>query len=428
MQIVSSVALGITLTLSANAAPKKLESVAAIVNNNVILESEVNNMLQSVKSSTDPKNLPNDATLKHQIIERLIVENLILQQAQRLKINVTDDELTTAIKKIATENNMSIDEMRSYLASLGVSYNTYRDRIRNEMLIEQTRMNEVRKRITISENEVQNLANTIATQPMNNREVNISHILISIPENATKQQIDNAGEKAKTIIQNLHNGESFEKLAATYSNDENALKGGKMGWFRLNELPTLFEERLVRSQKNDIIGPLRSGAGYHILKVNDTRTEKAKTVKVQEVNARHILIKTNVLVSDEAAKAKLQEIRQSIKEGSTTFENAAKTYSEDLGSAENGGELGWSDPDRYDPNFKKGLLKLKKGELSQPIKSAFGWHLIELIDTRNVDKTEYAQKDQAYRLIFNRKFSEELQIWIQELKGDAYIKIMGEDN
>lgn len=416
------------IPLTVNAAPRVVESVVAVVNNNVILESDVNDMLKNIKATTDPKNLPDDATLKHQIIERLIIENLILQQASKSKITVSDDELTETIRNIAKENGMTLDELRGYLSSVGVSYSSYRDKMRTDMMIDHTRMNEVRQRITISDKEVEDLANTIAKQPTNNREINISHILISIPENPTKKQLDDATAKAKDVITRLQKGESFAKLAASYSNDDNALKGGSMGWHKLNELPSIFEERLVRAQKGDIIGPLRSGVGYHILKVDGTRAEAAKTVTVQEVNAKHILIKTNVLVTDEMAKQKLLDIRQSIKDGTTTFESAAKTYSEDPGSADKGGALGWNNPDRYDPAFKKGLAKLKKGEISQPIKSAFGWHLIELIDRRNVDRTDLAQKDQAYRLIFNRKFTEELQVWVQELRGDAYIKIIGEEN
>lgn len=414
--------------LTTHAAPRVVESVVAVVNNNVILESDVNDMLKNIKATTDPKNLPDDATLKHQIIERLIVENLILQQASKAKITVSDEELTETIRNIAKENGMTLDELRGYLSSVGISYSSYRDKMRTDMMIDHTRMNEVRQRITISDKEVDDLANTIAKQPTNNREISISHILISIPENPTKKQVDDATAKAKDVITRLQKGESFAKLAASYSNDDNALKGGSMGWHKLNELPSIFEERLVRAQKGDIIGPLRSGVGYHILKVDSTRAEAAKTVTVQEVNAKHILIKTNVLVTDEMAKQKLIDIRQSIKDGTTTFESAAKTYSEDPGSADKGGALGWNNPDRYDPAFKKGLAKLKKGEISQPIKSAFGWHLIELIDRRNVDRTDLAQKDQAYRLIFNRKFTEELQVWVQELRGDAYIKIIGEEN
>ncbi|WP_294615839.1 peptidylprolyl isomerase SurA [uncultured Gilliamella sp.] len=425
--LILSINLGFITSLSVNAAPKVVEKVAAVVNNNVILESDVNDMLKTVKASTDPKNLPNDKLLRQQIIDRLVTENLILQKAAKAKITISDDEVTDAIEKIAAENDMSIDELRGKLVTMGVSYSVYRDRIQNDMLIEQTQMNEVKHRINISNKEIEDLAKNIAQQPTNNIDVKISHILISVPENASKQQIDTATNKARDIVNRAQKGENFAKLATSYSNDEFALKGGSMGWNKLNELPTIFEERLIRAPKGSIIGPIRSGVGFHILKVDDSRTEAPKTITVQEVNARHILIKTNVLVNDQTAKQKLTDIRKTITSGTTTFESAAKTYSEDPGSASNGGNLGWNLPERYDTGFKNALTKLKKGEISQPIKSAYGWHLIQLIDTRKVDRTALAKKEQAYRLIFNRKFTEEVQVWIQELKGDAYIKIIGEE-
>ncbi|MWN31775.1 MULTISPECIES: peptidylprolyl isomerase SurA [unclassified Gilliamella] len=422
-----SFSLGIMTPLSANAAPKIVEKVAAIVNNNVILESDVNDMLKTIKASTDSKNLPDDKVLRKQIIDRLIIENLILQKAAKAKITVSDDEVTNAIDRIAAENGMTIDQLRSKLSTMGISYSSYRERIHNDMLIEETRMHEVKPRIKVSEKEVENLAKNIARQPTNNIDVKISHILISIPEKASKQQIDSALNKAQDIINRAQKGENFAKLATSYSNDDLALKGGSMGWHKLNELPTLFEERLIRAPKGSIIGPIRSGVGLHIIKVDDTRSEAPKTVTIQEVNARHILVKTNVLVTDKIAQQKLNDIRKSITSGVTTFEAAAKVNSEDRGTAEKGGNLGWNRPEIYDNGFRNGLAQLKKGQISQPVKSSYGWHLIQLIDTRQTDGTNAMKKDQAYRLIFNRKFSEEAQAWIQEIKGDAYIKITGED-
>lgn len=377
------------------AAPKVVDGVVAIVNNNVILQSDIDEMLQNVKASTDPQNLPDDKALRHQIIERLINENLILQQAAKLNIKISEDDITEAIKSIAQKNNMTINDLRGYLASVGMSYNSYRHKISKELLIEQARMNIIKQRIMISDREVNNLANEIAKQPNKNREVNISHILIALPESPSKKQIEDANTKAQNIVDRLKKGESFAKLAATYSNDERALEGGKMGWHKLNELPSIFEERLVRAQKNDIIGPIRSGVGFHILKVEGNHSEAPKIITIKEVNSRHILIKTNVLVTDEIAKNKIQEIRQSIVNGSTSFASAAKLYSEDLGSADNGGDLGWNNPDNFDSNFRAALLRLNKGEISQPVKSSYGWHLIQLMDSRNVDKTEDAKKDQA---------------------------------
>ena len=422
--------LGVNLMLftplSANAAPKVVEQVAAVVNNNVILESDVSDMLKTIKASSDPSSLPNDKILRQQIIDRLIIEKLILQRAAKAKITISEDQVTAAIENIADENGMTIDELRSRLSTMGMSYSTYRDRIHNDMLIEQARLHEVRNRIQISDREVENLSKTITSQPTRNIDVKVSHILIAIPETASKQQIDNATNKAIDIINRAKKGENFAKLAASFSNDDLALKGGAMGWKKINELPTIFEERLIRAPKGSIIGPIRSGVGLHILKVDDTRAEAPQKITLQEVNARHILIKTNVLVTDQIAKQKLTDLRKAIISGATTFAAAAKANSEDTGSKDSGGNLGWNRPEIYDNGFRIALLKLKKGEISQPIKSSYGWHLIQLIDTRQTDGTNLAKKDQAYRLIFNRKFAEEAQVWVQELKGDAYIKITGE--
>ena len=421
-----SVNLMLFTPLSANAAPKVVEQVAAVVNNNVILESDVSDMLKTIKASSDPSSLPNDKILRQQIIDRLIIEKLILQRAAKAKITISEDQVTAAIENIADENGMTIDELRSRLSTMGMSYSTYRDRIHNDMLIEQARLHEVRNRIQISDREVENLSKTITSQPTRNIDVKVSHILIAIPETASKQQIDNATNKAIDIINRAKKGENFAKLAASFSNDDLALKGGAMGWKKINELPTIFEERLIRAPKGSVIGPIRSGVGLHILKVDDTRAEAPQKITLQEVNARHILIKTNVLVTDQIAKQKLNDLRKAIIIGTTTFAAAAKANSEDTGSKDSGGNLGWNRPEIYDNGFRIGLLKLKKGEISQPIKSSYGWHLIQLIDTRQTDGTNLAKKDQAYRLIFNRKFAEEAQVWVQELKGDAYIKITGE--
>ncbi|WP_294892501.1 peptidylprolyl isomerase SurA [uncultured Gilliamella sp.] len=421
-----SINVALFTPISAHAAPKVIEQVAAVVNNNVILESDVNDMLKTIKASADPRTLPSDKVLRKQIIDRLIVENLILQRAAKAKITISDDEITGAIDGIAAENGMTIDQLRSRLSAMGISYSTYRERIHNDMLIEQARMHEVRPRIKVSPREVEQLTKTMTNQPTNNIDVKISHILISIPEKASKQQVDSATNKAMDIINRAKNGENFAKLATSYSNDDLALKGGSMGWRKLNELPTIFEERLIRAAKGSVVGPIRSGVGIHIIKVDDTRSEAPKKITLQEVNARHILIKTNVLVTDQVAKQKLTDIRKAITSGATTFTAAAKANSEDTGSKDNGGNLGWNRPEVYDNGFKSALLQLKKGEISQPIRSSYGWHLIQLIDTRQTDGTNMVKKDQAYRLIFNRKFAEEAQVWIQELKGDAYIKITGE--
>ena len=418
--------LGIAMIANTSfAAPQVVDKVAAVVNNGVVLESDVDGLMQSVKlnAAQARQQLPDDATLRHQIMERLIMDQIILQMGQKMGVKISDEQLDQAIANIAKQNNMTLDQMRSRLAYDGLNYNTYRNQIRKEMIISEVRNNEVRRRITILPQEVESLAQQVGNQNDASTELNLSHILIPLPENPTEEQMNAAKEKVTTIMNELQHGADFGKLAITYSADPQALKGGNMGWSRLQELPGLFAERLQTAKSGEIVGPVRSGVGFHILKVNDMRGQ-SQSISVTEVHARHILLKPSPIMTDDQARSKLQQIAADVKSGKTSFDAAAKQFSEDPGSALRGGELGWSMPDIYDPAFRDALMKLKKGELSQPVRSSFGWHLIQLEDTRNVDKTDAAQKDRAYRMLFNRKFSEEAATWMQEQRASAYVKIL----
>ncbi|MCP1438191.1 peptidyl-prolyl cis-trans isomerase SurA [Erwinia persicina] len=418
--------LGAALTAStAFAAPQVVDKVAAVVNNGVVLESDVDGMMRSVKSQAQQagQQLPDDKTLRHQIVERLVMDNILLQMAKQAGIQIQDDQLDQAIANIAAQNKMSVDQLRSRLAYDGMNYATYREQIRKEMTIAEVRNNEVRRRVTILPQEVDSLATQVSSQNNASTELNLSHILLPLPENPTQQQVDEQEDLAKQLVSQAKGGADFGKLAITYSADPQALKGGNMGWGRIQELPSLFAQSLVTAKKGDIIGPIRSGVGFHILKVNDVRGDK-QSISVTEVHARHILLKPSPVMTDDQARQKLTQVAAEINSGKTTFAQAAKQLSQDPGSANQGGDLGWSSPEVYDPAFRDALLKLKKGQMSAPVHSSFGWHLIQLMDTRQVDKTDAAQKERAYRLLFNRKFAEEAQTWMQEQRASAYVKIL----
>lgn len=418
--------LGAALTAStAFAAPQVVDKVAAVVNNGVVLESDVDGMMQSVKGQAQQagQQLPDDKTLRHQIVERLVMDNILLQMAKTAGIQITDAQLDQAIQNIAAQNNMSMDQLRSRLAYDGMNYGTYREQIRKEMTIAEVRNNEVRRRITILPQEVDSLSKQVASQNNASTELNLSHILLPLPENPTQQQVDDQENLAKQLVGESKSGADFGKLAITYSADPQALKGGNMGWGKIQELPSLFAQALVTAKKGDIIGPIRSGVGFHILKVNDIRGDN-QSVSVTEVHARHILLKPSPVLTDEQARQKLEQVSADINSGKTTFAQAARQLSQDPGSANQGGDLGWSSPEMYDPAFRDALLKLQKGQMSAPVHSSFGWHLIQLLDTRKVDKTDAAQKERAYRLLFNRKFAEEAQTWMQEQRASAYVKIL----
>ncbi|EBO8399364.1 peptidylprolyl isomerase SurA [Salmonella enterica subsp. enterica serovar Brandenburg] len=418
--------LGIAMIANTSfAAPQVVDKVAAVVNNGVVLESDVDGLMQSVKLNAGQagQQLPDDATLRHQILERLIMDQIILQMGQKMGVKITDEQLDQAIANIAKQNNMTMAQMRSRLAYDGLNYSTYRNQIRKEMIISEVRNNEVRRRITVLPQEVDALAKQIGTQNDASTELNLSHILIALPENPTSEQVNDAQRQAESIVEEARNGADFGKLAITYSADQQALKGGQMGWGRIQELPGIFAQALSTAKKGDIVGPIRSGVGFHILKVNDLRGQ-SQSISVTEVHARHILLKPSPIMNDQQARLKLEEIAADIKSGKTTFAAAAKEYSQDPGSANQGGDLGWATPDIFDPAFRDALTKLHKGQISAPVHSSFGWHLIELLDTRKVDKTDAAQKDRAYRMLMNRKFSEEAATWMQEQRASAYVKIL----
>lgn len=425
--------LGIAMIANTSfAAPQVVDKVAAVVNNGVVLESDVDGLMQSVKlnAAQARQQLPDDATLRHQIMERLIMDQIILQMGQKMGVKISDEQLDQAIANIAKQNNMTLDQMRSRLAYDGLNYNTYRNQIRKEMIISEVRNNEVRRRITILPQEVESLAQQVGNQNDASTELNLSHILIPLPENPTSDQVNEAEsqaraivDQARAIVDQARNGADFGKLAIAHSADQQALNGGQMGWGRIQELPGIFAQALSTAKKGDIVGPIRSGVGFHILKVNDLRGE-SKNISVTEVHARHILLKPSPIMTDEQARVKLEQIAADIKSGKTTFAAAAKEFSQDPGSANQGGDLGWATPDIFDPAFRDALTRLNKGQMSAPVHSSFGWHLIELLDTRNVDKTDAAQKDRAYRMLMNRKFSEEAASWMQEQRASAYVKIL----
>lgn len=407
------------------AAPQELDKVVAVVNNGVVLESDINALMHTVKSNASHagQQLPDDTTLQHQILERLIMDQIILQLGQKIGIQVTDQQIDQAINNIAQQNHITPQQLQNSLIAGGADYQAYRNQIKKEIITSEVRNNAVRSRVTILPQEVDSLAKQLANQNSPETELNLSHILISLPETPSAEQLQKAQQRVESVIQQAHSGADFAKLAITWSSDPQALQGGSLGWMRIEELPTVFAQAVTSAHKGDILGPIRSGVGFHILKVNDIRNP-ADHASVTEVHARHILLKTSPIMTDAQAKQKLAQIATEIHSGKISFADAAKKYSQDPGSANQGGDLGWANPDIYDPAFRSALASLSPDKISEPVHSAFGWHLLELLGTRTVDNTSTALKDRAYRLLFNRKFAEESSVWMQEERSSAYVKIL----
>lgn len=404
-----------------------LDKVAVIVDQGVILESEIKLLMQGVKANalTSGQTLPSDAALRRQAIERLILENLQSQMAEKMGIQISDPQLDQTIENIAAQQNIDMQTFRRELTKEGLPYEEYREQIRKELISGEVRRANVRRRVYITQQEIDTLMSLMNEQGAEQAEYRLSHILIDIGSEASEEEITEARDRAERILALLENGSDFARLAIGASSGAKALEGGDMGWMNINSMPTLFAEAVEGKKKDQTIGPIRSGAGFHILQIADTRG--VEIVEVEEVNARHILIPPSIILSDAKAESMLSEFREQLIAGEADFAELAKEYSEDPGSALRGGELGWNDPSVYVPEFKEALATLENDEYSQPIRTQHGWHLIQLIDRRVDDATDKRKEDRAYQLIFNRKFQEETDAWLREMRDQAYIEVLNEN-
>ena len=322
---------------------------------------------------------------------------------------------------MAREQGGTIADLRRTIEAAGESYPAYREEIRKEITTQQVMRANVDRRIYISPQEIDNLLKIMETQGKNAEEYDIGHILIDIPSDATADEITSAKTRADKVIEFLKEGKEFKRIAISSSSGSKALEGGQLGWMSINEMPSLFAEAVKGHKKDDIVGPLRSGAGFHIIKVQDVRGRQV--VETTEVRSRHILIKPSIILSEEKARDMLKGFAKELREGKADFGELAKEYSEDPGSALKGGEYDWTDPSTYVPEFKNTLLSLDKNEISEPFRTQFGWHIVQLLDKRVADKTEQAKRNRAHQLLFNRKFKEESFNWQQEMREQAHVDI-----
>lgn len=409
----------------AMAAPKPIDHVTVVVDDGVILEGEIQAIIREVKKSALENNqsLPSDRALRAQAIDRLIVNSVQMQMAERMGIQVSDPHLDSVLQSIAASQNQTVEQLRQGVISTGQSYERYREKVREEVAINEARRSNVHRRVNISLQEVNSLLELMAEQT-SKEEYRLGHILISIESKATQNQIDDKKVIADKVVKLLNNGSDFKKVAIASSSGAKALEGGDWGYMSINEMPTLFSESVKGKKAGDLIGPLRSGAGYHIIKLLDIRGREV--VEVKEVNSRHILITPSIILSEEKAKNMLTEFIQQVQAGEEDFAELAKEHSEDPGSALKGGELGWASPDIYAPKFKEQLASLKVGEYSEPFRSQYGWHVVQLLDERTADATEKSKQDQAYQILYKRKFAEEAESWLREIRDKAFIDVIAE--
>ncbi|MEZ8141419.1 peptidylprolyl isomerase SurA [Enterovibrio norvegicus FF-33] len=411
-------------SLSVSASPAELDRVITVVNEGVILSSDIEALKKTVALNANAESLPPADILERQILDQLILEELQLQEANRLGIRIDDTRLEQAIDAIADEKKTSVAKLRESLKRSGISWSEYRDQIRREMTISEARNAQVRRRINILPQEVDSLASQLNAKNLEKVEYRISHIQLRLDEDAEKAERDAVASNAEALTKQLQQGKDFASLALANSKGPKALDGGDWGWLRLEEMPTIFADQIGNNGKGSVLGPFRSGVGYHILKITDVKG--LESIAVTEVKARHILIKTSIVLSDEGAQRQLQLMVKQIENGDKTFDDLAKQYSADPGSAVKGGDLGWQTTEIYVPEFKDKVDALTKGDISEPFKTVHGWHIVEVLDRRQADRTDAAMQNRAYRMLMNRKFNEEAQAWLQELRAGAYVEQIGD--
>lgn len=405
------------------AAELQLDKVAAVINDGVVLESEVLDLLQTIKLQATKNNqtLPRDSALRVQVMDKLIDDNLVLQIGERMGIQISDAQLDATLNNMAKENTLSLDDFRQALVAEGVNYEKYRENVRNELILGEVKRGSVQRRIYVSPQEIANLLSVMKEQTNSNVEYNLGHILIEFPVDPTQEDINSAKTRAEKVIELLKDGRDFARIAIASSGGDNALQGGDLGWKNINEMPTLFSKVVDGEKAGSVLGPIRTGLGFSIVKILEIRGKQ--TLEVEEVKARHILIQSSIILSEKKAEAMLQSVMDEILAGELDFADAAKEYSEGPTSVR-GGDLGWADPEKYDPAFANALASLEVDEIHKPFRSSFGWHLAQLTGRRVLDATQQMNENKAYQILSQRKFSLESTRWLREIREEAYIAIM----
>lgn len=430
---VLSLWLGFGLLLSLFSMPilaadiEKLDRIVAIVDQTVITEQELEGRIKTVTAqlAKQGNEIPPENVLRKQILERLISDALQLEFAAQTGVRIDDNQLDRTVERIAEQNQLSLSEFSSALAADGVSMRKFRSDIKSEITIARLRDREIESRVTVTESEIDNLLTSQAARNENSDEYEISHILIRTPEDASPEAIAEAKLKAENAAAELTLGASFAQISASASDAPNALEGGALGWKNSTQIPALFADALKPMQVGDISPILRSPNGFHILKLTNKRGGTSQLV-IEQTHARHILIKLSEVMSDSEAKNKIDGIKNRLDNGDD-FAVLARQFSED-GSASSGGDLGWVNPGDTVPDFEKAMQGLKDNEISAPVRTPFGWHIIQVLERRAQDMTKESTRLKARQEIRARKSEEAYQDWIRELRDRAYVELRLEDN
>jgi peptidyl-prolyl cis-trans isomerase SurA len=413
---------------AAPASVQQADSIVAVVNNEVITRNELAERMRGVEQRMKSQGvaLPPQDQLQRQLLERLIIDRAQIQLAAEMGIRVDDAMLDLAVSRIAEQNRMTVQQFRNQLEQEGVAFAKFRDEIRNEILMQRVREREVDSKIQIAESEVDNFLAAAAGATQAQQELNLAQILVRIPENASPDQIAQRRRRAEEVLQQVRAGGDFARLAATYSDSSDALKGGDLGWRSADRLPQLFVDAVANLGQGGVADIVKSANGFHIVKVLGKRIPSvvkadANASAVTQTHARHILIKVNQVVTATDARRKLVDIKARLDNKAATFEELAKTFSNDL-SASKGGDLGWLYPGDTVPEFERAMDALQPGQVSEPVESPFGYHLIQVIERKTDDVSKERKRQQARQAIRERKLEEAAEDWMRQLRDRAYVE------
>jgi len=416
LAIVLAALLAVTPTMAAQV----LDRIVAVVNDDVVLQSELEQEVATIAAQLRQRNIamPDEQTLTRQVLERLIMQRLQLAVAERNGIRVDEATLNAAVQRIAEQNNLSLSQFRATLENEGFDYSTFRDNLRNEIILTRLHQRQAESRVNVSPQEIDE---HLASQGGGSAtEYLVGHILIAMPENASSEQAQQARERAEEVRRLLAEGGDLAQLAASYSDSSTALDGGSLGWRSQGELPTLFANQVPQLAVGETGQIIQSPGGFHLIQLLNRRS--ADQAVITQTHARHILIQPNAVVSDRDARLRLEALRQRIQSGAD-FAELARANSDDKGSASQGGDLGWASPGTFVPSFEQTMSKLAPGEISEPFRSNFGWHIVQVLERRQRDATDELRRAKAAETIRQRKSEEALEAWLRQLREEAYVDI-----
>jgi peptidyl-prolyl cis-trans isomerase SurA len=398
-----------------------LDRIAAIVNDGLVLKSELDEQMSSVeKRLLEQKvELPSQSVLQQQVLDRLVVQEIQMQRAKHVGLTITDEQLNGALQEIAARNKIPFDQLPTALAAQGVDYKLYRESMRKELTLSTLRQRDVIAHINVSPHELEQYMAREQNAAAND-EFNVSHILLSLPAAATPQQLEDISHKAQDVASRAGKGEDFGQLAIANSNSQTALDGGQLGWRKGSQLPQFIVDLVVKMKPGEVSAPVRTPSGYHIVKLNERRSGEAPVI-INQIHVRHILMKPNELDDDATVREKLAKLRERILKGES-FAGIASTASEDPGSAPDGGDLGWSGPGTFVPEFDKAIADLQTNEISEPFKTRYGWHIVQMLGTRTYDNTDDVRRQKAFAAIRESKADEETELWLRRLRDDAFVE------